>query len=132
MAQVIIDSSGTILRGEERGGDLFTAIDKVAEVMDRQIEHYKGKRYEKGRGSSLARGGFGQEATEAIVEEQPAGKVVEVKRFELKPATIDEAIDQMELLGHDFYIFYNADSNKINLLYRRKEGDYGLIEPISG
>ncbi|MCD6300078.1 MAG: ribosome-associated translation inhibitor RaiA [Dehalococcoidales bacterium] len=128
VVQVTVDSSGTLLRGEERGEDLFTAIDRVAEVMERQIEHYKGKLYEKGRGSSLARSGFSEEVT----EEQPRGEVVKTKRFAVKPMPVDEAIGQMELLGHDFFLFFNADNEELNLLYRRKDGNYGLIEPELG
>ena len=128
VVQVTVDSSGTLLRGEERGEDLFTAIDRVAEVMKRQIEHYKGKLYEKGRGSSLARSGFSEE----VAEEQPRSEVVKTKRFTVKPMSVDEAIGQMELLGHDFFLFFNADSEELNLLYRRKDGNYGLIEPELG
>jgi putative sigma-54 modulation protein len=93
--------------------------------MERQIERYKGKRYNKGRGSSLARGGFKEEIEPA----PPPRKVVRVKRFAVKPMSVAEAVDQMELLGHDFFLFFNADSEKLNLLYRRKDGNYGLIEP---
>ena len=128
VVQVTINSSGTLLRGEERGQDLFTAIDKVAEVMNRQIEHYKGKLYEKGRGSSLARGGLSEEAE----EKQPVSRVVKVKQFAIKPMSVAEAIDQMELLGHDFFLFLNADTEKVNLVYRRRDGSYGLIEPELG
>ena len=128
VVQITLDSSGTLLRGEGRGGDLFTAIDKVAEIMDRQIEHYKGKLYEKGRGSSLTRSEF-SEGEEAM---EPLRKVVKVKRFAIKPMPVAEAIDQMELLGHDFFLFLNADTGEINLLYRRKDGNYGQIEPELG
>ncbi len=128
VVQVTLDSSGTLLRGEERGEKLFEAIDKVAAVMDRQIEHYKGKLYEKGRGSSFVRSEFSEE----VVEVQPPQKVVKVKRFAVKPMSVDEAIDQMELLGHDFFLFFNADTEGLNLLYRRKDGDYSLIEPELG
>jgi len=127
VVQVTIDSSGTLLRGEERGEDLFTAIDKVATIMNRQIEHYKGKLYEKGRGSSFARSEFSEE-----VETRPPRRVVKIKRFEVKPMSVAEATDQMELLGHDFFLFFNADTEKLNLLYRRKDGNYGLIEPELG
>ncbi|GAI14864.1 unnamed protein product, partial [marine sediment metagenome] len=116
VVQVTINSSGTLLRGEERGEDLFTAIDKVVAIMNRQIEHYKGKLYRKGRGSSLARGEFSQE-----VETAPPKRVIKVKRFAIKPMSVDEAIDQMELLGHDFFLFFNADTEELNLLYRRKD-----------
>ncbi len=125
VVQVTIDSSGTLLRSEGEGKDLFTAIDKVAAIMERQIERYKGKRYNKGRGSSLARGGFKEEIEPA----PPPRKVVRVKRFAVKPMSVAEAVDQMELLGHDFFLFFNADSEELNLLYRRKDGNYGLIEP---
>ena len=128
VVQVTVDSNGTLLRGEERGEDLLVAIDRVAEVMSRQTEHHKGKRYEKRRGNSLARGGFSEE----ITEEQPRGKVVKIKRFTIKPMSGEEAIGQMEVLGHDFFLFFNADSEELNLLYRRKDGNYGLIEPELG
>ncbi|HEY55498.1 MAG TPA: ribosome-associated translation inhibitor RaiA [Dehalococcoidia bacterium] len=123
VVQVTLDSNGTLLRGVERGQDLLKAVGKVAAVMNRQIEHHKGKLYEKGRGNSLARGEFKEEKT------QPARKVVKVKRFAVKPMSVAEATDQMELLGHDFFLFFNADSEELNLLYRRRDGNYGLIEP---
>ena len=124
VVQVTIDSGGTLLRGEERGEDLFTAIDKVATIMNRQIEHYKGKLYDKGRGNSFTRSKFSEK-----VETRPQRSVVKVKRFPVKPMSVAEATDEMELLGHDFFLFFNADTEKLNLLYRRKDGNYGLIEP---
>ncbi len=128
VVKITLESSGTLLRGEGRGGDLFTAIDKVAGVMDRQIEHRKGKLYEKGRGDSFARSEFSEEV-EAM---EPPRKVVKVKRFAVKPMPVSEAIEQMELLGHDFFLFLNADTGEVNLLYRRKDGNYGQIEPELG
>ncbi len=128
VVQVTVDSSGTLFRSEERGEDLFTAIDKVAAAMTRQIEHHKGKLYDKGRGSSFVRGEFSEE----VVAAQPLREVVKVKRFAVKPMSVAEAIDQMELLGHDFFLFFNADTEGLNLLYRRKDGNYGLIEPELG
>ena len=128
VVRVTIHSSSTRLRGEERGQDLFTAIDKVVEVMNRQIEHHKGKLYEKGRGNSFARGKFNEEV-EAV---KPVRDIVKVKRFTVKPMSMAKAIDQMELLSHDFFLFLNADTEELNLLYRRKDGNYGLIEPELG
>jgi len=128
VVQITLESRSTLLRGEGRGGDLFTAIDKVAEVMDRQIEHRKGKLYEKGRGSSFARG----ELSEEVEVMEPPRKIVKVKRFAVKPMPVSEAIEQMELLGHDFFLFLNADTGEVNLLYRRKDGNYGQIEPELG
>ncbi len=127
VVRVTIDSSGTLLRGEGRGENLFTAIDKVATIMNRQIEHYKGKLYDKGRGNSFTRSKFSEE-----VETGPQRSVVKVKRFPVKPMSVAEATDEMELLGHDFFLFFNADTEELNLLYRRKDGNYGLIEPELG
>ena len=125
IAQVTVDSKGTLLRGEERGENLLTAITRVAEVMDRQISHYKGKLYSKGRGNSLSRGSFSQEAASSPT----SNKVARVKRFAVKPMSVDEAIEQMEFLGHDFFLFLNPDGQELRLLYRRRDGNYGLIEP---
>ena len=93
VVQVTLDSSGTLLHGEERGEDLFTAIDKAAATMKRQIEHYKGKLYDKGRGNSLARSEFKEEIEPA----RPSPKIVRVKRFVVKPMPVSEAIGRMEL-----------------------------------
>jgi len=132
VVQVTINNNGTLLRGEERGQDVFTAIDKVAEVMSRQVEHYKGKRYEKGRGGSVIRGTTAEQTQEvAEITEVPVSsgpKVVKTKRFDIKPMSLEEAIDQMELLGHDFFLFRNADTEEINLVYHRKDGNLGVIE----
>ena len=128
LLRVTVASSGAVFHGEERGEDLFMAIDKVAATMTRQLEHHKGKLYEKGRGSSLARGEYGEEAGTV----KPARKVVRVKRFTIKPMTLTEAIEQMELLGHNFFLFFDADAEELKLLYRRNDGDYGLIEPEFG
>jgi len=125
VAQVTINSNGTLLRGEERGEDMFIAIDRVEAVLNRQIERYKGKLYSKGRGGSLARAELNPEIEAA----EPAERVIKVKRFTIKPMSVPEAIDQMELLGHDFFLFRNADTEDLGLVYRRKDDNYGLIEP---
>ncbi len=127
VVQMTIDSRGTLLRSEERGEDLFTAIDRVAAVMDRQIAHYKGKRYEKGRGNSLARSELAEKAAPP-----PPPRVVKVKRFAVKPMSVTEAVSQMELLGHDFFLFFNSETEQLNVVYRRKDNGYGLIEPELG
>ncbi len=128
VVQATVNSNGTLLRGEERGEDLFKAVDKVAVVMRQQAMRYKEKLIDRGRGSSLAKG----EPDEEIEPPSSLRKVVKVKRFLVKPMYLDEAIDQMELLSHDFFLFFNADSEKLNLLYQRKDGNYGLIEPELG
>jgi len=126
VVQATLDSKGTLIRGEERGENLMTAIDKVETVMTRQIERYKGKLYDKGRGNSFARGISSKEELAAPAAQT---QVVKVKHFAIKPMSVNEAIEQMELLGHDFFLFYNVENTKPNLVYHRKDDSYGLIEP---
>jgi len=128
VAQATLSSKGILLRGEERGERVRVAVDAVAEVLERQIERYKGKRYEKGRGVSLARQAV-SEGTFVPAVSEGLPKVVRVKRFAVKPMSVAEAAEQMELLGHSFFLFVNADNDVLSLLYRRKDGNYGLIEP---
>jgi putative sigma-54 modulation protein len=123
--QVTLNSKGTLIRAQEKAANIRTAIDKVMDALTSRIERYKGKLYDKGRGISLARQG----ATEEMKEIETPKRVVRSKHFLIKPMLQDEAINQMELLGHDFFLFINAETGNINLLYRRKDGDYGLIEP---
>ena len=128
LVRATVAGSGSVFHGEDRGEDLFKAIDRVVAIMIRQLEHHKGKLYEKGRGTSLTRGELDTEAE----TEEPTPTVVKVKRFAVKPMSLPEATEQMELLGHDFFLFYNADAEVTNLLYRRHDGNYGLIEPEIG
>ena len=126
--QVTLDSRGVLIRAQEKSKDIRTAIDKVVDVLSKRIERYKGKLYDKGRGISFARQGAAIEAEEI---EAPK-RVVKTKRFLVKPMPVDEAVSQMELLGHDFFLFIDADTERLNLLYRREDGNYGLIEPEQG
>lgn len=109
---------------EERGEDLFKAIDRVVSIMTRQLERHKGKLYDRGRGNPLARGKFPQAAPPASER-----KVVKTKHFIVEPMTREEAIESMERLGHAFFLFVDAASQEVRLLYRRNDGNYGLIEP---
>ncbi len=128
IVQVTLDSRGVLIRAQEKSKDIRTAIAKVVNVLSKRIERYKGKLYDKGRGVSFARQGAAIEAEEI---EAPK-RVVKSKRFFVKPMPVDEAIRQMELLGHNFFLFIDADTERLNLLYRREDGDYGLIEPERG
>ena len=133
VAQLTVRSNGVILRAEERTDDMFAAIDAVVDKMHRQIARYKGKRIARWRGQGSARSEPGippldEEILEELVEEQER-RIVRVKRFAVAPMNEDEAIEQMELLGHDFFIFFNPDLGMLNVLYRRKDGNYGLLEP---
>ena len=124
VAQLTLRSKGTLLRAEERTADMFTSIDAVVDKMYRQIVRYKGKRYGRGRGPGEA-----PPVELGEFEEEVAPRIVRTKRFEVSPMGAEEAVEQMELLGHDFFVFFNIDTNEINVIYRRKDGDYGLIEP---
>ncbi|AEF95381.1 sigma 54 modulation protein/ribosomal protein S30EA [Desulfotomaculum nigrificans CO-1-SRB] len=121
--EVTIPVNGMLLRGEEATGDMYSAIDLVVEKMERQISRYKGKinrRNGRNPAGDVAGG-------EKIEDETP--KVLRTKRFAIKPMPLDEAIMQMNLLGHDFFVFSNADTEQVNVIYKRKDGNYGLIEP---
>ncbi len=113
-----------VFHGEERGEDLLQAADKVISIMTRQLEKRKGKLYDKGRGSSLARGGY-----EPVETSETERQLVKTKRFIIEPMSLEEAIEQMEKLGHNFFLFFDSDAGEVRLLYRRKDGNYGLIEP---
>ena len=128
IVQVTLDSRGTLIRAQEKSKDMRTAIDKIVDVLSKRIERYKGKLHDKNRGVSFARQGAAIEEEEI---EAPK-RVVKTKHFLVKPMPIDEAISQMELLGHDFFLFIDADTERLNLLYRRDDGNYGLIEPEQG
>lgn len=131
VAQLTVRGKGFILRSEERADDIFAALDTALDKLQRQIERYKGKRT-RGRGD----GKSAADVSPVAVEEEPeeTGPVIaRRKQFRLSPMNEYEAIEQMILLGHeDFFIFYNADTNAINVLYRRHDGTYGLIEPEIG
>ena len=122
-----VNGSGVSLHSQERGEDLLKAIDKIASVLERQLERHKGKLYEKGKGNSLARGEF---RTDTLPDSQP--EVVKVKRFAMKPMSVLEAAEQMQILGHSFFFFLNTDTEEFNVLYQRQDGNYGLIEPDLG
>jgi putative sigma-54 modulation protein len=129
ICQVTLRTDRTILRAEERSDDIFTAIDAVLTKVYRQIDRYKGKRKSRRRPAATA-----EEPVEVAVEtveevDEDLASIVRIKRFPIRPITPEEAIEQMELLGHDFYVFYNAEAGEINVLYRRKDADYGLLQP---
>ncbi|MBI1792943.1 MAG: ribosome-associated translation inhibitor RaiA [Chloroflexi bacterium] len=132
VAQVTVRGKGLILRTEERADEVLAAFDTAIDNLHRQIDHYKGKHY-RGRGD-------GRSASDVI--EEPAvlddtgdlpPLVARRKHFRILPMNELEAVEQMKLLGHDnFFVFFNADTNKVNVLYRRRDGSYGLIEPEIG
>lgn len=132
VAEITIrDDRGTILRAEERHSDMFAAVDAVVDKLYRQIERYRGKRKAKvrGKGEELDLGEALPIAEELAEDDQP---IVRRKRFALHPMSLDEAVDQMELLGHDFYVFFNLEDGAVNVLYRRRDNTLGLLQPEMG
>ncbi len=123
VVQVTLRANGTILRGEERSADFTAAIDAVVDKLQKQIERYKSKR---ARSRSQ-----GEQAPPPAEMETPGSepRIVRTKRFRIVPMTEEEAIEQMELLGHNFFVFANREHGRVNVLYRRDDGNYGLIEP---
>jgi putative sigma-54 modulation protein len=140
VVQLTVNCNGTYLRAEERGSRLLPAVDAAADVLSRQVQRYKEKVYRsekhlRAREAALAEkvAVSGEVEEEEEDEEQETeivlGRVVRVKRFTVKPMTEEEAIEQMELLGHDFFLFFDGDADTYALLYRRRDGDYGMIIP---
>jgi len=132
VAQLTVRMRGVVLRAEERHDDIFAAVDAVLDKMHRQIERYKGKRWRQRHvGAGVAAQPEPEELEEPeTLEAEPAGLVVRRKSFVLTPMNESEALEQMGLVGHEsFFVFYNADSNRVNVVYRRKNGDFGLIDP---
>ncbi len=136
IVQITIRSNGggTILRAEERSEAIYASIDAVVDKIHRQILRYKGKKVNRWHGQSNKRPeemvltDFEEEALKSLAEEGER-KIVRVKRFAVTPMNEDEAVEQMELLGHDFFVFYNANVGRINVLYRREDNNYGIIDP---
>lgn len=123
------DERGTILRAEERSNDMFAAIDAVVDKLYRQINRYRGKRRRKIRGSAGELNIEEPLPIEDIETEEEDRRIVRYKKFLLHPMSADEAIEQMELLGHDFFVFFDTEAEGINVLYRRRDGDYGVLQP---
>jgi putative sigma-54 modulation protein len=128
--EVTIPLNGLILRGEVASEDMYMAIDLVVEKLEKQIEKHKTKLFKSYRG-----GGLKQALAEEIQKELSDKdtiekfKVVRTKRFAMKPMDEEEAIMQMNLLGHTFFVFMNAETDEVNVVYKRKDRHYGLIEP---
>jgi len=131
VAEVTVWTAGKIVRATDGASDMYAAIDQVFQKLERQIEKHKEKMvHEVRRQSEKAKEHVREMAKEYMKPKEPAGPViVKVKRFGMKPLTPEEAASEMEVLGHDFYMFLNSKTNEVNTVYRRSTGNYGLIEP---
>jgi putative sigma-54 modulation protein len=131
VAQITVRGKGFILRSEERTDDIFSALDVAIEKLQRQIMRYKGKTH-KGRGDGKSFTDLVAPVEEEEEEETPP-MIMRRKRFVLTPMDEAEAIEQMGLLGHEnFFVFFNMNTNAVNVIYRRRDGNFGLIETELG
>ena len=126
--EVTIPTKQGLIRAEEVSGDMYVSIDKVEDIIERQIKKFKNKLVDK-KQSSVSFSDFFIREDYSDSDEEDEIKIVKTKRFSIKPMDPEEACLQMELLGHDFYVFRNALSDEICVVYKRKDGKYGIIEP---
>ena len=139
IVQVTVNVNGTLLRAEERGASVTAVVDVVASALDRQVLKYKERHYRSSnrkkrgqRASIRSQEGQGEataEEEEPVAAVLPTGKVVRVKQFPIETMLVEEAALQMDLLGHHFFLFLNGATQQYNVLYRRNDGDYGVLEP---
>ena len=123
--EVTIPVKGNIIRSEQVSSDMYVSIDLVEEVIERQLKRYKNKIVDKQHNASE----FAPEYIEKEYEDEEEIKIIRSKRFGIKPMVPEEACVQMELLGHNFFVFLNAETNEVNVVYKRKGNTFGLIEP---
>lgn len=126
LMEATVHSGGMAIRAEVTSGDMYSAIDKAIDIIESQIRKNK-TRLEKRLRADAFKGGGGP--AEDVAEEEMEFKVLRSKKFAIKPMPVEEAILQMNLLGHEFFMFSNSDTKEVNVVYKRKDGNYGLIEP---
>jgi len=123
--EVTIPVKGSVIRSEQISSDMYVSIDLVEEIIERQLKKYKRKLLEKHQGANY----FKQEFIEKDYVEEDEIKIVRTKKFDIKPMYAEDACIQMELTGHSFFVFCNAETDQVNVVYKRKGNTYGLIEP---
>ena len=123
--EVTIPVKGNIIRSEQVSNDMYVSIDLVEEVIERQLRKYKNKIVDRKQSA----GNFQQAYLDKEYEEEEEVKIIRTKRFDIKPMYPEDACVQMELLGHNFFVFCNAETDQVNVVYKRKGNTYGLIEP---
>jgi putative sigma-54 modulation protein len=124
VAEATIWTKGPTLRAREASTDMKVSIDQLTDKLLRQVEHYRAKRRRR-----QARGNGTQSGGPMAIEEEATPNIVKSKQFTVKPMSAEEAALQLELVGHDFFVFRNDESDEVNVIYRRRDGGYGLIEP---
>lgn len=125
--EITIPMKGNIIRAEQVSTDMYVSIDLVEEVIERQLRKYKNKLIEQKQASINFNQAFVDDTDDDYEDEEI--NIIRTKRFAIKPMDAEEACIQMELLGHDFFVFRNADTEEVNVVYKRKGNTFGLIEP---
>ena len=123
--EVTIPVKGSIIRSEQVSNDMYVSIDLVEEIIERQIKKYKNKLIDQKQSAGF----FKQEFIEKDYMDDEEVKIIRTKKFDIKPMYPEDACVQMELLGHSFFVFFNAETEQVNVVYKRKGHSYGLIEP---
>ncbi len=123
--EVTIPVKGNIIRSEQVSSDMYISIDLVEEIIERQLKKYKTKLVDQQQNAAF----FKQEYMDKDFMDEEEVKIIRTKKFDIKPMYPEDACVQMELLGHNFYVFCNAETEQVNVVYKRKGGTYGLIEP---
>ena len=130
VAEATLFINGTVLKATEASADMYAAIDGMVDKLGRQVRRYRGRQIDRWQGQIKNTTVAPPEEPEAPEEEEDlAARIVRTKQFQMKPMGAEEAVLQMDLLDHDFYVFTSAETGDINVVYRRRDGDYGLIEP---
>ena len=134
VVEVTLKAGGALLRGEQASADVYSAMDAALDKIDRQVDRFKTRRQVvKGKAASAKAMAVAEEIESGIEPEEEGeeeeGRLVRVKRFPMRPMDVQEALTEMQLLGHDFYVFFNLENNQVNVVYRRRDGNFGLIEP---
>ncbi|MGN1006457.1 MAG: ribosome hibernation-promoting factor, HPF/YfiA family [Aristaeellaceae bacterium] len=123
IVEITVNAAGVILRAEESSNDMYLSIDHAVDKLESQIRRHRTKLEKRIRTAEL------EPVIEAPVYEEQNYDIVRTKKFAVKPMSVEDAITQMELLGHDFFLFLNEESETMNVLYRRHDGTYGLLQP---
>jgi len=130
-SQITVWANGQMLRAEESTSDILASIDATVDKMSSQVRRFKGRRYEnRRRASHVVSAEVERAATEEAADEE-MGRIIRRKQFPVQPMNEEEAIEQMELLGHDFFIYFDPEARSVNVVYRRKDGNYGVLQPIT-
>jgi putative sigma-54 modulation protein len=129
VAEATLFINGVVLKAREASEDMYASIDRMADKLERQVRRYRGRQIDRWHGQKAKAAAAAGPAVVVEEEEDIEARIVRTKQFQMKPMGAEEAVLQMELLDHDFFVFTSADTGDINVVYRRRDGNYGLIEP---